>query len=177
MNCFQNFISVFWSTHGGKLLVIKHLSLCLTSVNAFDIADESATEGVGTSCPCLAVVQMLTWQHTAKLGKPEGAPPLFSSLAIRYLKCCKTVWVWVCEMKTVELLSASKRWIIRVQKDKEALWVQKLFQLSYNGKRERQRFSICWGSETAELETQVREHVSGKSLHRWQYCVMKTILC
>ena len=38
MNCFQNFISVFWSTHGGKLLVIKHLSLCLTSVNAFDIA-------------------------------------------------------------------------------------------------------------------------------------------
>ena len=109
MNCFQNFISVFWSTHGGKLLVIKHLSLCLTSVNAFDIADESVTEGVGTSCPCLAVVQMLTWQRTAKLGKPEGAPPLFSSLAIRYLKCCKTVWVWVCEMKTVELLSAGKK--------------------------------------------------------------------
>lgn len=55
------------------------------------LLDDSVTEGMGTICPCLAVLRMLTWQHTVKLEKPEGVFPFLFNLVISYLKCCEAM--------------------------------------------------------------------------------------
>lgn len=55
------------------------------------LLDDSVTEGMGTICPCLAVLRMLTWQHTVKLEKPEGVFPFLFNLVINYLKCCEAM--------------------------------------------------------------------------------------
>lgn len=51
------------------------------------LLDGSVTEGMGTICPCLAVLRALTRQHTEKPEKPGGVSPFLSNPVMSYLKC------------------------------------------------------------------------------------------
>lgn len=104
------------------------------------LLDDSVTEGMGTICPCLVGLRMLTWQHKVKLEKPEGVSPFLFNLVIslsEVLQNHMSLCPWNKDSRIIVRLKKSNYGSLERNKPTQKLSGfrnNNLFQLSYKSK-------------------------------------------
>lgn len=155
------FISVFWSAHGGILLVIKHF--CLKDVNAFDIAGWFCHWGNGhhlSLLSCAENVDLTAHGETGEAWRSISIPFQPSNMLSEVLQSHMNLGLWNEDSRNIVSLQKINYGSLGRERLTQKLSGFRTNNLSscHTGVKQGNRLFIEDLTETAEWETQVREH-------------------